>query len=154
MANARTVAIGLSFADREGNRAKATCYCAFALPEDDVWSLAFFVADKMQAISNGVLSKIELVWRYTIDDPGTPAEESDVARKILMLMTNEDGEVNGIVIPSPGDIWETTGSYAGIRLDLAGAGALGWADMLLVMDLRTEDNRAVGTVLTAGGLML
>jgi hypothetical protein len=154
VANARTVAIGLSFVDREGNRAKATCYCAFAVPQEDAWSLAFLVGDKMQAISNGVLSEIELTWRYTIDEPGTPAPESDVARKILMLVTNEDGEINGIVIPSPGDVWETTGSYAGIRLDLASAGALAFADMLLAIDLRTDDNRAVGTVLAAGGLAL
>jgi hypothetical protein len=70
------------------------------------------------------------------------------------LMTNEDGEINGMIVPSPNDLWETTGSYAGIRLDLMSAGALAWIDMLAALDLRTQDNRQLGTILAAGGLAL
>lgn len=117
--------------------------------------LAIGISDRIAALSNAVLFKIELVWRYTIEPPWSPAEGSTIERKILMLMTNEDEEINGIVIPSPADsIWETLGSYAGIRLDLLSAGAVGFADMLTLVDLRTDDNRAVGTVLAAGGLAL
>jgi hypothetical protein len=146
--------MGLSFRDRDGNRAKATCYCAFAMSQSDAWALAFGIGDRMQAISNGVLFKVELTWRYTIDSPAAPAAGSNVARKILMLVTNEDDEINGIVIPSPGDIFESIGAYAGIRLDLATSGAIGFADMLLVVELRTSDDRAVGTHLVTGGLQI
>lgn len=76
-------------------------------------------------------------------------------RKVLLLMVNDADEINGIMVPSPDSaIFETTGAYAGIRVDLASAGAIGWADMLLEVDLRTDDNRALGAELAAGGLAL
>lgn len=154
MASSATIAIGITFKDRDGNRAKATCYCAFAMPPSTAWSLANGIADRMLGISNGVVSKIELTWRYRIDSPATPASGSSVARKVLLLMTNDAGDINGVIVPSPGDIFEAAGDYAGIRVDLASAGAIGWADMLLTIDLRTDDDRALGTVLAAGGLAL
>lgn len=154
VANAATIAIGISFRDRGGNRAKATCYCAFAVPQTDAWLLAYALADAMQALSNGLLTKIDLIWRYTVDSPPLASIDADLSRKILLLVTNEDDEINGLAVPSPADNWETTGAYAGIRLDLASAGAVGFAAMLLANDLRTDDNRAVGTVLAAGGLTI
>lgn len=154
MANAPVVAIGITFRDRDGNRAKATCYCAFALPVADVWTLAFRIAARMQAISSALLYKIDLTWRYTVDSPPDPALDSTTERKILLLITNADEEINGLVLPSPAENWEVLGNYAGIRLDLASAGAVAFAAMLLTADLRTEDNRAFGTTLVAGGLEL
>ena len=106
------------------------------------------------AMSDAVLTGIDIAYRWTIDTPATPADSSSIERKILMLMVNEDDEINGMMVPSPrADLWETTGSYAGIRLDLAGAGALAWIDMLAALDLRTKDDRELG-VLAAGGLAL
>jgi hypothetical protein len=117
--------------------------------------LAIAIADRMAALSNAVLTKIELVWRWTIDDPATPADSSDISRKILMLVTNDAGDINGMIIPSPSAaIWETIGPYAGIRLDLLTAAAVGFAEMLLAVDLRTATNDAFGTTLVTGGLAL
>lgn len=154
MANAPVVAIGITFRDRDGNRAKATCYCAFALPVGEVWILAFRIAARMEAISNALLDKIDLTWRYTVDSPPAPALDSTNQRKILLLITNDDEEINAVVIPSPANNWDALGDYAGIRLDLASAGAVAFSALLLTADLRTEDNRALGTVLAAGGLEL
>lgn len=151
---APTIAIGISFNDRDGNRAKATCYCPIAASEDNAWALAMLIGDRMQAFSDGVLFKIELTWKYRIESPATPPDDSTVERKLLLLMTNEDEEINGMIVPSPADVFESTGPYAGIRLDLASAGAIGFADMLLVVELQTSDNRPVGTVLAAGGLAI
>lgn len=108
----------------------------------------------MEALSNALLCKIDLTWRYTVDSPALADASADLSRKILMLIVNEDDEINGIVIPSPADNWEIAGSYAGIRLDLASAGALAFVAMLESMDLRTEDDHAVGIILAAGGLAL
>jgi len=108
----------------------------------------------MQALSNGLLVKIDLTWRYTVDSPADADASADLSRKILMLVVNADDEINGLVIPSPRDLWETTGAYAGIRLDLTSAGALGFVALLESMDMRTDDNRALGTILAAGGLAI
>ena len=116
--------------------------------------LAIAIADRMAALSDALLSKIELTWRYTIDSPAEPALDSTVERKILMLITNEDEEINGLVIPSPADNWETIGNYAGIRLDLASAAAVQFVAMLESIDFRTDDNRPLGIILAAGGLAL
>lgn len=121
----------------------------------DIWDYAENLAAKMQTLSNGLVSKIQLTWRYTADDPPEPPSDSTNERKVLLLMVNDADEINGIVVPSPAElIFETIGPYAGIRVDLASAGAIGWQAMLLTMDLRTDDNRAVGTELAAGGLAI
>jgi len=150
-----TIMIGISFRDRDANRAKATCYCAVGLSETDAWMLAGAIAERMSALSDATLTKVELAWRYTVDSLGTPAEDSDISRKVLMLVTNDAGDINGLIIPSPSAaIWETTGSYTGIRLDLLSAGAVAFADMLLAVDFRTAENDQFGTTLVTGGLAL
>jgi len=146
--------MGFTFRDRDGSSAKATFYCAWASSITEVWPAAYAIGDQLSALSDGVLYKIELSYRYTVDEPLAAADTSTNERKVLMLITNDDDEINGIMIPSPGDIFETTGSYAGIRVDLANEDVVVFADMLLAIDLRTDDNRQLGTVLAAGGLAL
>jgi hypothetical protein len=143
------------FLDRDGNDATMTFYCAFAVPIEDAVASAIAIADGLAMLSDAVITRVSLSWRATIDDPAMPAESSDISRKLLMLITNPDDEINAVIIPSPdADIFETTGSYAGIRLDLTHAGALAFADMLTTMEFRTDDNRQLGTDLVAGGLAL
>lgn len=152
MASSPVVKIGFTFRDRDHNAAKMTIYSRFVVPIADVWTMALAMASAAGALSDATLEAIELIYRWTIDDPGLPADSSSIERKILMLMINADDEINGIIIPSPGDVWESTGSYAGIRLDLLGAPALGWVAMLGDVDFRTKDGHLLGTVLAAGGL--
>lgn len=154
MASSPVVKIGLTFRDRDSNSAKMTFYCAFATPIADAMILAAAIADHAGALSDAVLDGIDVAYRWTVDDPGTPAESSNIERKLLMLMLNSADEINGIMVPSPADNWESTGNYAGIRLDLTSAAAAGWVAMLEAIDLRTDDNRQLGTVLAAGGLAL
>lgn len=152
MASSPVVKIGLTFRDRDSNSAKVTFYCAFATPIADAMIAAAAMADRVGAMSDAIIVRIELAYRWTVDSPATPADSSNIERKLLLLMVNSDDEINGMIIPSPADNWETTGSYAGIRLDLASAGALQWSAMLAAIDLRTQDDRQLGAVLAAGGL--
>ncbi len=155
MGSSPTIMIGISFRDRDANRAKVTCYCAVGLSETDAWMLAAAISERMSALSDATLTKVELAWRYTVDSLGTPADSSDISRKILMLVTNDAGDINGLIIPSPSAaIWETTGPYAGIRLDLLSTGALAFAELLTLVDLRTAANDQFGTTLVTGGLAL
>lgn len=154
MASSPVVKVSLTYQDRDNNRADITTYCAFTTPILDAYAFALDFSSRVESITDANLIGINMAWRWTIDDPGIPAESSNIARKILMLILNEDEDINGIMIPSPSDNWETTGNYAGIRLDLASAGALAFSAMLASLDLRTDDNRALGTVLAAGGLAL
>jgi hypothetical protein len=154
-ASAPVIAIGILFRDRDDNRAKATCYCAVGTSQADAWMLALAIAERMTAVSDALIAQVELTWRYRPDSIGTPADTSDVSRKILMLVVNADDEINGLIIPSPqAAIWEAIGSYAGIRLDLLSAGAVGFSGMLLAVDFRTEDGRIFGADLRTGGLAI
>jgi hypothetical protein len=155
MASSPVAKIGLSFLDRDSNTSKMTFYCAFSVSISDAMLAAASIASRVIAMSDAVIIGIDIAYRWTIDDPGDPGDESSIERKLLLLMVNSDDEINGMTIPSPNsENWETTGNYAGIRLDLTSAGALTWSAMLAALDLRTDDNRAVGTVLAAGGLAL
>jgi hypothetical protein len=155
VASAPVIAIGIYFRDRGYNRAKATCYCAVGISQAQAWTLALAIAARMSEVSDATMTKVDLVWRYSVDSAGTPAESSDISRKILMLVVNPDDEINGLIIPSPqAAIWEAIGPYAGIRLDLLSAGAVGFSGMLLAVDFRTEDGRIFGSDLQAGGLAI
>jgi hypothetical protein len=154
VANSPVVKIGVTFRDRDSNSAKMTFYCAFATPIADAMILAAAIADRAGALSDALVIGIDLAYRWTIDEPATPADSSSIERKLLMLMVNSDDEINGIIVPSPADNWEAVGTYAGIRLDLASAAAAGWVAMLEAIDFRTEDGRPLGIILAAGGLAL
>lgn len=154
MANSPVVKIGLTFRDRDGNRAVLTCYCSFAATIAESWTLANMMADRAGALSDAVIVQISIAYRYTIDSPSSAGDASNIEHKLLLLMKNADEEVNGMIIPSPRDLFETTGSYAGIRLDMSSSGALAWIDLLESIDLRTQDDRALGTTLVVGGLAL
>lgn len=154
MANAPVVVIGITFSDRDTNRAKNTFYTAWTLTIADVWALAEHLASALEAISDAALYKIEVVYRWRADDPPDAPDSSSVERKVLLLITNDDAEINGIIIPSPIDLFETTGAYAGVRIDLLNPGIVAFQDMLGTLDFRTDDDRQLGQVVAAGGLTL
>lgn len=154
MANSPVVVIGITYRDRDGNRAKITFYTAWNLTIADVWALANNLASAASSISNALLYKIEILYRWRADDPPLAAESSDVERKVLLLITNDADEINGIIIPSPIELWELTGSYAGIRVDLLHPAILAFQDALAELDYRTDDDRQFGQVVAAGGLAL
>jgi len=154
LASSPVVKVSLTFADRDGNSAVLTLYCAFATPIADAWSFALAMVDYVAPLSDALIVTLQIAYRWTIDDPETPAESSNIERKILLLHVNDADEINGMIIPSPRiDLWETTGNYAGIRLDLASAGALAWIDMLTGVELLTKQGHELGA-LVAGGLAL
>jgi hypothetical protein len=151
LASSPVVKVGVTFRDRDGNSATLTSYCTFAVPIADAWTFALGVADRVAPLSDAVITAIQIAYRWTIDAPAAPADSSSIERKILLLMVNADSEINGMMIPSPRvELWETTGNYAGIRLDMASAGALAWVDMLANVALLTRDARDLGSLITGG----
>lgn len=120
----------------------------------DVWTLAYTLSDAISAISDGVIAEITILYRWRDYTPAEAPSSSNVERKVLFLVTNLDGDINGVIIPSPIDIWEITGSYAGIRVDLLHASVIALQEALEAQDYRTNDDRQLGQVVAAGGLAL
>lgn len=155
MANAPTVAIGITFRDRDANRAKVTLYAPWSFSVAELWLLAETLAARMQAISNGIVCKIELLWRWRTEIAGDAPESSSVERKLLLLIENENEEINGVIIPSViTTLFETSGVYAGIRADLAQPAFSTFQALLGPMGFRTVDDRPLGTEIAAGGLAI
>lgn len=155
MANAPVVAIGITFRDRDGNRGKLTCYAPWSFAVADLWTLAESLAARIQDISDALLCKIELVWRFKPDEILPASESSNVERKLLLLIQNENDEINGIIFPSVLTVlFETSGVYAGIRADLTQPAFTVFQALLNAHNFRTIDNRAIGTAIAAGGLSL
>lgn len=154
MANAPVVVIGISFCDRGANVAKMTFYVPWTVAIADVFMLADILMASLTPISDAVISKLEILFRWRADSPPAPASSSNVERKVLLLLTNDDLDINGIIIPSPADIFEITGDYAGIRVDLASSAIAAFQAALAELDYRTDDDRQLGQVVAAGGLAL
>lgn len=96
-----------------------------------------------------------MLWRYKVD-PITPAAiGSNVRRNILLFIENEQGDINGVRIPSPkSELFEQTGKYAGIRLDKTNSNVVQFQNLLLTQDFKTSDARQLGNVLLTGGMAL
>jgi hypothetical protein len=143
--------VGITFRDRDGNSAVLTVYCAFATPITDAWVFALAMVGAVAPLSDALIVAVQIAYRWTIDDPATPAESSNIERKLLLLHVNDSDEINGMMIPSPrADLWETTGNYAGIRLDMASAGALALIDMLAGIELLTKQAHPLGALVVGG----
>jgi hypothetical protein len=154
VANSPVVVIGITFSDRDANKAKITFYTLWTLTIADVWALAETLASRLETLSDAALSKIEILYRWRADDPPDPPESSNIERKLLLLITNPDDEINGLIIPSPGDLFEPLGPYAGIRVDLLHPAIVTFQAALEAFDYRTGDDHALGQVVAAGGLAL
>lgn len=155
MASAHAVVIGISFRDRDGNQAKITCYSPWSFTVAALWTCAETLAERIQALSDAVLVKIELLWRFRPDTIPEAPESSNVERKLLLLIENENEEINGLIVPSViVDIFEQSGVYAGIRADLDHPGFDAFMALLTTINFQTKDNRALGDTIAAGGLAI
>lgn len=154
MANSPVVVIGFTFTDRDANTAKVTFYTDWTLAIGDVQALADYIESRLVSVSDAVLSRVEIVFRWRADDPPEAPETADLERKLLLLITNDAGEINGLIIPSPIDLFEPLGPFAGVRADLTNAAVLAFQDMLGEFEFRTADDRQLGQVIAAGGLAL
>lgn len=154
MANAPIVEIGITFRDRDGAKGRMTFSTPWNLTIADIWLLANRLADRASALSNAPLYRIDLLYRWRPDDQPEAPASSDVSRKLLLLITNAQQEINGMIIPSTRDVFESTGSYAGIRADLLHPAIVQFGELLLSIPFQTEDGRDLGATIAAAGLTL
>lgn len=154
MADSPVIAIGLTYRDRGGNRAKCTTYCAWATPIAAVWDLANAFRSAIAPLTSAQLVKIEITYRHTIDDQADDQADADLERRVLFLVENADGMINAVLIPAPREMWEISGPYAGIRVDLLSTSAIAFVELIQAIELRTRDGGDFGNNLVVGGLAL
>lgn len=154
MGNAPTAAIKLTFLDRDQNEAQVNFYVSYGATAEQAWEVADAIAARLQVLSNALLWRIQIVWKWTADMPGPADVDSNVRRAVLVLVAGPDDAINALLIPSPrSTIFEADGRYAGIRLDLDNAAVSGFVSVL-ELPLLTPDGGAFGTDIITGGLSL
>lgn len=154
MGNAPTAAIKLTFLDRDQNEAQVNFYVPYSTTVEQAWAVADAIAARVQVLSNALLWRIQLVWKWTADMPGPADVDSNVRRALLLLVQASDERINALLVPSPRDsVFEIDGRYAGVRVDLDNAAVSGFVSVL-ELPLLTPDGGAFGTDIITGGLSL
>lgn len=147
-----TVQIG--FIDSKNETAHITTYAPSNEPLDRIYGLGRAIIDRAVPISNAVPIYLTVTYRIQFSSSFQP-NITDYNRKLLLLIKNEGDDTNALHVPWPrDDLFETSGVYAGIRINNEHPSIVQFADMLSSVDLRTYDNRVLGTNLVTGGLMI
>lgn len=142
------------WADKDGDTAKFSTRFPISLSLEDAFSSAMAIANAAMAISDAVPIRITLRYRSHDDDAQPAGPGSNVAR-ILCLYYSNDVDTEPVFIPS-GDLslLETTGRFAGIRLDLSNPAVASLADALTTALAGSLDANGGewGRVLVVGGI--
>jgi hypothetical protein len=116
-----TVTIQSHWRDYGNREARLTLHLPFSLDRAAVETRALGLLSLVSAVSDAVLTRYSLIWKSTIDEPGTPALTSDCTRYLGLFYRSSDGtQTEAIWIPSPKSfVFEGTGAYTGIRANAA-----------------------------------
>src|SRR5689334_549667 len=156
MQHAATAAAELTYADSGGRTAKVTTRLPFTTPFDTAYSRALAIASAIAPLTLAKLSSIVIRYVWQEEAPVAPDALSNVGYYLCLYYSN-DVDTEPIFIPSPNPaVLETTGSFAGIRLDLANPAVVSLADALTtaLRDTLTPDGVAFERHLVVGGRTL
>jgi hypothetical protein len=156
MPHAPTMRVAFTFSDRDGNTGDLHLYLPFSTTETEAFACAEAMLPYLHAISNAVVTRITLQYTATIESSTTPAAQSDIHRKLLLFVGNGEN-IEALTILSPDlDLFETTGPYAGIRVDMQSSLIAAFTNSYSTWAIPfcTEDGDVIGPTLIMGGLSL
>lgn len=130
MQPAITAKCELVYVDKDARKGQVTIHLPFATPHDTAFSKAYTIAAAIDSISNAQLLSITIRYDHKEEAPLAPDILSNVGYYLCCYYSN-DVDTEPIFIPSPHpDVLETTGDFAGIRLDLSNPSVVSLADAL------------------------
>jgi hypothetical protein len=153
--NAPTVMIAFTFSDRDGNTGDIWMYLPFSTPVETAFAFAYAAVPVLHAVSDARVTRISVNYKHVMDSPDEPLSSANT-RSNLLLFYRRDTDFEAINIISPRvDLLETTGDYAGIRLDMSNASVLAFADDFATwaIPLTTSEGHIIGPELVTGGIM-
>lgn len=129
---AASLAVEFTFRDRDAGEARLTIRFPFNTPLGTLNSAALLLASRLSAISDAALVRYNFRWKVDNDAPSSPGLQSNVGRYLVLYYSNGI-DIDYIAIPSGDEsLLETSGDFAGIRLDL------GRPEVVLLADAVTE----------------
>jgi hypothetical protein len=145
-----------TFRDNGKGSARLQLRFPFSTSYDTMNSIASLFASRLSAISDALLVGYRFRWNWKEDAPDAPGILSNVGYYLCLYYSN-GVDYEPVFIPSPNQEYlETTGSFAGIRLDLSNPAVVSLADALTTALLGTVDPNGGewGRVLVVGGRTL
>jgi len=114
-----TMALEWHATDRDEGRALTTMRLPFAVSTADADSVTTELHAVMSPLLNCVITRVGWRWIFRNDDT-EPAETGSNTQVLLALFYRNGERYDAFYLPAPNpDYFETTGPYAGIRLDMS-----------------------------------
>lgn len=108
--------VELIFEDRNANQRSCRTNVNSVGTVADLVAFASAFGDRADAMSSGQLVGGRLTARVVPSLVTTAGPNSDVRRKLLIIL-KDYGQIASLLVPSPGDLpWESNGPYAGFRI--------------------------------------
>lgn len=131
-------------------------YLPWSTPIETAFDFAYAAVPVMHAISDARVTRISIKYTHVIDAQLDPPVGTDIQRKLLLLL-GDGTYFEAILLYAPKtSILESTGPYAGIRLDMSSPAVQAFAEDFptWTIHLLTEDAEPIGPELVTGGLAL
>lgn len=151
-----TMAVRLSFVDRDANEGTLTIYVPSSLSTSDVIAFLNAYYSTFQDLSSASLVSARIYKRTVFDSPNQSQIGSDCTSFAVFYYRNGD-IYEALYVPSPkGEIFESNGEYQGIRLDALATAVLSFNAALLdfPQGLATQDGEPFPQEYVVGGLVL
>lgn len=150
----RTAVGEMLWRDKDGGSAKLTIRFPFLISLAQAYSSLSTIAAAAQAISDATIVKLTVRYHLFEYPFPTPGEASNIGRYLALYYSNEADTIP-IWVPSPREsLLETSGHFAGIRLDLGNPEVASLADAFTnaISGASTEVDTLWGRILRAGGV--
>jgi len=118
------VAVELQYIDRNGRVARVRQRYPSSTSVETLAAIATEIAGAIDGVTSAALQEISISYRLSDSDPPAPTSESEAAEAAALFYRNgEDYDAFYIPAPLP-ELWETSGPYAGCRIDTSNPAVL------------------------------
>lgn len=154
--NFPTVAVECHWRDYGNREGRLTLHLPFSLDLATLQARALELIGLVSDVSDAVLLRYNLIWRFEPDVIVEPAITSDVRSFLgIFYRSTDETQMECIWIPSPrSDIFEGAGSYAGIRADRASPLLAPFTDTTVAGSLFTVEGAVHPSTFVVAGLRL
>ena len=153
----QTVKVRLIFRDRSGNEASSHLYFPISTSADTVFAAVNNAIPIYNAVSNALIVRVVAEYEYYFTNLSDPSITSDVRKTLLLFYRNDENRINRLSLPSPrSGIFEVSGDYANIRIDMNNPAIVQWRDMTMadMVLFKTKEGDDLGSDLLTGGLAI
>lgn len=151
-----TAKVMLVYHDRDKRQSRLMFRLPFSISGPAALDWAEGIASIIQSVSDAVLQKIIISWDWRETSPLEPGDRSDVNRKAVLFYRNDD-YYEAIFVPSPiNSIFESEGTFAGVRVDPLQPEVAPWTinAPTLLANIVTDEGLPHPTQYQVGGLMI